>query len=172
MRTCAFSLSFKGSAEGSGRQRGRQRRKRAWGSENAQGSAKRSKESAHGVAKMRKGSENAQRQRKCAVAAAEAAGDSVGQRILRKWQRKCAKIAHFRYPALPFAPLPILSKTSGAWVAKDSGAPAFFPPSCHTWFKWMEEKVIFRTLILLAFIIYFSLVGTRFVTLTTMNYNE
>ena len=38
MRTCAFSLSFKGSAEGSGG-------------------------SAHGVAKMRKGSENAQRQR-------------------------------------------------------------------------------------------------------------
>ena len=85
---------------------------------------------------MRKGSENAQRQRKCAVAAAEAAGDSAetarGSEFCANGSENAQKLRIFaapRCPALPFAPLPILLKTSGAWIAKDSGAPAVFPPS-------------------------------------------
>ena len=89
-----------------------------------------------GLAKIRKGSENSQWQRKYAVAVAETAGDSVetewGSEFDTNGSESAAQLRIFaapRCPALPFAPLPILSKTSGAWVAKHSGAPAFFPPS-------------------------------------------
>ena len=88
MRNCAFWLSSKGSADGSGRQRGWQRKKRAWGSENAQGSAEESKGSAHGkrkcarTAKMLKGSENKKWQRKSAVAVKMRSGSENQQ-----WQR-------------------------------------------------------------------------------------
>ena len=55
-------LKEEGGVEGSGRQRGRQGRKRAWGSENAQGQRKCARAAHYG-------SQNAQGQRKCALAA-------------------------------------------------------------------------------------------------------
>ena len=78
MDTCAFWLSSKGGGQ-RGRQRGGKGRKRAWGSN-----------------KMRKGSENAQGQRKCARAARKGSKNAQGQRAraARKGsaqgQRKCA----------------------------------------------------------------------------------
>ena len=109
MHTCAFWLSSKG------------KRKAAWMRRKA---ARRTAEEA------RMG------QQKCARAAKIRKGSA-------HWQRKCAMAAKMRISSaqlcifavvrcfgLPFAaPLPILLKTSGARVAKHSGAHAFYPPS-------------------------------------------